>query len=373
MPRPIPMSHARRSTIAASASSGANVASAHRMKPPRHGAAVNGGRARRARARRVDRCDLPLERRARRRATAGVTDARRGRGELDVVLARRRCRAPRGRRRDPARSNWWVQCQCGIGDRPRRRCTGPTAPCPRAACRLRARRRGTWPTASGSASMSMPVTTLAVVVERDLEVVEVVLEPAPHRRPSRGARGGSGVGTGRRDRRCGPSARRRVRPPRRGQSLGGRQLMTSVKMFFTTGLARGLVLPGGLLHVELELAAVRLLLLVHVDDLRRALEDVADLRPAEVLEAPARRGGSRGRGRAASRSAVRRRRPCPRSPRTASRTGTSAAPARRRRRRPSSSSISAWANTRTGPRSMRTTCVPPLVPFSSVSATFAPG
>jgi hypothetical protein len=42
MLRPMPMSHARRSTIAHSASSSGSVASAHRMKPPRHGAASNG-------------------------------------------------------------------------------------------------------------------------------------------------------------------------------------------------------------------------------------------------------------------------------------------------------------------------------------------
>src|SRR3954471_21175199 len=49
-------------------------------------------------------------------------------------------------------------------------------------------------------------------------------------------------------------------------------------------VAGGLLLPGGLLDVELELPAARLLLLVHVDDLRRALEHVAHLRPPEVLE-----------------------------------------------------------------------------------------
>src|SRR3954470_8098279 len=49
-------------------------------------------------------------------------------------------------------------------------------------------------------------------------------------------------------------------------------------------LAGGLVLPGGLLDVELERPAARLRLLVDVDELGRPLEDVAHLRPAEVLE-----------------------------------------------------------------------------------------
>src|SRR4051812_39612716 len=42
-------------------------------------------------------------------------------------------------------------------------------------------------------------------------------------------------------------------------------------------LTGGLVRPRGLLHVELERAAARLRLLVDVDDLRRALEHIADL------------------------------------------------------------------------------------------------
>src|SRR3989442_606443 len=45
MPRPIPISHARRRTIAASAVSGSKIRSAQRKKPPRHGAASYGGQS----------------------------------------------------------------------------------------------------------------------------------------------------------------------------------------------------------------------------------------------------------------------------------------------------------------------------------------
>src|SRR5262245_32030811 len=49
-------------------------------------------------------------------------------------------------------------------------------------------------------------------------------------------------------------------------------------------LARRGVLPRGLGDVELHLPAVGALLLVHVDDRRAALERLADVRPALVLE-----------------------------------------------------------------------------------------
>ena len=86
MPRPMPMSHARRSTIAHSASSSGRVASAQRMKPPRHGAASNGGC-------RVDDpapVDGPREREARRRPTAARVSRRLlgiAARDLDVVDA----------------------------------------------------------------------------------------------------------------------------------------------------------------------------------------------------------------------------------------------------------------------------------------------
>ena len=88
MPRPMPMSHERRSTIAASASSGGNVASAHFMKPPRHGASVNGGGLTSSRVRVLPTASCHSSVSSPSGHSRGVTVHVVRRRELDVVLAR---------------------------------------------------------------------------------------------------------------------------------------------------------------------------------------------------------------------------------------------------------------------------------------------
>ena len=198
MPRPMPMSHARRSTIARSASSSGSVASAQRMKPPRHGAASNGGCGSTI----PSHVERPRRARARRRPRA----ARRVSPVVGVAAAGSRRRTTRARPRPRAAcviawhaaSNWCVQFCFGSvhspggGEAARQRharelpAAGPAASghvAPRPAVRL-ARRP--------------PCTVLAVVAQRDHEVVEVVLELATRRRPARRSRPGSGAGTRRR-------------------------------------------------------------------------------------------------------------------------------------------------------------------------------
>ena len=109
-PRPIPMSHARRSAIAHSASSSGSVASAQRMNPPRHGAASNGGSGSTI----PFHVERPRRARARRRPTAARASRRspRSRG---AGSRRRTAASTRPRHRAAcviawhAASNWCVQ------------------------------------------------------------------------------------------------------------------------------------------------------------------------------------------------------------------------------------------------------------------------
>ena len=155
--------------------------------------------------------------------------------------------------------------------------------------------------------------------------------------------------------------------------LGGRTLMTRVKVDVQTGSPRLGVDPHGLGHVELELPAVRAFLLVDVGHRRRRPRARRRRVGSGGTRSPARRGGSPGPCPAASRSGARRRRPGRASPRTASRTGTSAGPARRRRRRPgrrrgAPARTRAPGRARCGPSACRSAW-----PLSSVSATVPPG
>ena len=179
MPRPMPMSHARRRTIAASASSTGSVASAHRMNPPRHGAASNGGAGSTSTRVRSAVGDRPLEeqlavapqarREARRRRRRGLTSYCRR------AVPRAACATHR-----PARSNWCVHCQCGSDTAAtavqRSDSSMPTS-CREVGAGVGARRPR--PAAGVHRDAGDGV---AVVGQRDLEVVEVVLEAAPHRR-----------------------------------------------------------------------------------------------------------------------------------------------------------------------------------------------
>ena len=152
------------------------VSSAQRMKPPFHGASVNGGGS-------------TSTRRCRRRASVHSWTSSPSRQSRGRTTGRRRDRA---RRRTGRRSR--AACGVGhaqpgevelvgallmrVGDRARPRCTGPTAPCPRA----RAGSPGIGTVVHGQRRASIATSRRrrrAVVGQGDLEMVEVVLEPAP--------------------------------------------------------------------------------------------------------------------------------------------------------------------------------------------------
>ena len=175
MPRPMPMSHARRSVIARSASSSGSISSAQRMNPPFQGATSNGACG----STMPSHGDVPRERGARRRPRAGSATRRcRDRG----AGSRRRRRV----RRVPtaacviawqAASNWCVQFCFGSVHCPaavNRRDSGMPA----------SSRSGT--AASGHVDHGQRserlarLDPLAVVAQGDHEVVEVVLEVGHH-------------------------------------------------------------------------------------------------------------------------------------------------------------------------------------------------